>query len=98
MDVDDCYMFDFDGSTNHPENVSETFMYVVSRSKDVATAEAMGLSMMNKLNNLTNIDLGDINVILIKKIGKHVMTNGRDKQGRHYFRARFRLLLDDSIR
>lgn len=97
MKLDRCYMFDFTGSTNRGENVSESQITIVSRSPNIDEAEGMSLDLKKKLNKLTNVDIGDTNVILIEAIGKHADFGGEDKNKRYYFQLRYRLLLDDKI-
>ena len=97
MNVADCYMFDFSGNTALEENLSETHLIVFRRSPNIEEAEQASLDLMKRLNKLTNINIGESHVLLIKTVGKHAEYKGRDEDGRFYFTSQYRLLLDDII-
>ena len=97
MNVETGYMFDFDGSTNLQENLTETHLAVYSRSDDLGTAERLSLDMRKQLNKMTNFKIDDTTVILLRAVGKHANFAGIDDSGKFYFYTRYRLLLDDKI-
>lgn len=97
MNVETGYMFDFDGSSNLQENLTETHLAIYSRSDDLETAERLSLDMLKQLSKMTNFKIGDTSVILLRAVGKHANYAGADDSGKFYFYTRYRLLLDDKI-
>lgn len=92
--IDTCYSFEFDGNTSLQGDLAETHLTIYSRAEHPSIAEEMTLNLMHKISNLTDITIGETHVILIRSHGKIAENGGKDESGRHYFLARYRLLID----
>jgi len=93
-EVEECAVIEVINTLPTSGDVTESYVDIHVRSKEVANAEKYINELRKALNNVTDVFISDIQIIQIKAQGKFPLYEGRDDNGRFYFRQEFRFLED----
>lgn len=72
-------------------------MVVTARAKHPQRAEQLAMDVNNRLHNLTDIYVGDMQIIMLKSLSPLPAYAGKDKGNEFYYTVNFQVLLSRDL-
>lgn len=89
---EECILIETGDGSDLRGDVSDFILSLTVRAAHPAKAEALALSLLGKLKNLTGVKAGDTEIILVRSLQKLPSSLGKDENGYYYFETNYTVL------